>query len=133
MGAWASDSFSNDDALDWLLDFVEAPTAEMLRDTLEHVTNLDPEEYLEAPDCCEAIAAAEIVAALNGKPAPKLPDDLKAWLQTDHGLAAKALTAVAIAAVKRIVRESELQELWSDGGDDAQWLADMTDLERRLV
>jgi len=133
MGAWATDSFANDDALDWLIDFAETPTTEMLRDTLEHITNLEPDEYLEATDCAEAIAAAEIVAALNGKPAAKLPDDLKAWLQTDHGMAAQALTAVAIAAVKRIVQESELQELWAESDNDKNWLADMAELEQRLV
>ena len=132
MGAWATDSFANDDALDWLLDFTDAPTMEMLRDTLDHVTDLDAGDDLEAPDCCEAIAAAEIVAALIGRPAVKLPDDLKTWLQSDHGLEAGTLTAAASAAIKRIVRESELQELWADSGDNTQWLADMADLERRL-
>lgn len=133
MGAWTTDSFANDDALDWLIDFVEAPTIEMLRDTLEHITTLDPDEYLEAPDCSEAIAAAEIVAALNGRPTAKLPDDLKAWLQTNHGLDAKALTAVALTAVKRIVQGSELQELWAESDFHVQWLEDIAQLEQRFA
>ncbi|MCE9521423.1 MAG: DUF4259 domain-containing protein [Alphaproteobacteria bacterium] len=133
MGAWATDSFANDDALDWLIDFAEAPTIEMLRDTLELVTTLDAEDELEAPDCSEAIAAAEIVAALNGRPAANLPDDLKTWLQSDHRLDAKALTTLAAKAVKRIVQGSELQELWAESDDAKKWLADMADLERRLV
>lgn len=132
MGAWATDSFANDDALDWLIDFAEAPTIEMLRDTLELATTLDADDELDAPDCCEALAAAEIVAALNGKPSEKLPDDLKTWLRTDHGLEAAALTATAIAAVKRIRQESELKDLWAEGDSNSQWLADMADLERRL-
>ena len=40
MGAWAADGFSNDDALDWLDDFVAAPSIEMLRDTLDAVSCL---------------------------------------------------------------------------------------------
>ena len=133
MGAWATDSFANDDALDWLIDFAETPTIEMLRDTLEHITKLDADDESEAPDCSEAIAAAEIVAALNGKPAANLPDDLKTWLQTDHGLDAKALRAVAIATLKRIVQASELQELWAESDLNAQWLAEIAELEQRLA
>ena len=133
MGAWATDSFANDDALDWLIDFVEAPTIEMLRDTLEHITNLGADEYLEAPDCSEAIAAAEIVAALAGTPAANLPDDLKSWLQTDHGLVAGPLTVIAAAAIARIVRDSELMDLWAEGDSNAAWLAEISDLQRRLA
>ena len=132
MGAWATDSFANDDALDWLLDFVEAPTIEMLRDTLEHITTTDADEYLEAPDCSEAVAAAEIVAALNGRPSAKQPDDLRDWLQTDHGLTAETLTRTAATAIKRIMQSSELQELWDDSDSSAGWLNDMADLIRRL-
>lgn len=132
MGAWATDSFANDDALDWLLDFVEAPTIEMLRDTLEHITTTDADEYLEAPDCSEAVAAAEIVASLNGKPSAKQPDDLRDWLQTDHGLKAESLTRTAATAMKRIMQSSELQELWDDSDSSAGWLNDMADLIRRL-
>lgn len=132
MGAWASDSFSNDDALDWLQDFVEAPTIEMLRDTLEHVTTLDPDDDLEGPDCSEAIAAAEIVAALNGKPAANLPDDLKTWLQSDHGLTAGELRPIASATVKRIAENSELKELWEESDFYEKWTTEVSDLMRRL-
>jgi hypothetical protein len=132
MGAWATDSFSNDDALDWLLDFAEAPTIEMLRDTLEHVTTQDPDDYLEAPDCSEAIAAAEIVAALNGKPAANLPDDLKTWLLSDHGLNATELRRVALEAIKRIAESSELRELWEESDSYEKWTSDVGDLIHRL-
>lgn len=133
MGAWATDSFANDDALDWLIDFVETPTIEMLRDTLEHIMSHDPDDYLDAPDCSEAIAAAEIVAALTGRPSANLPDDLKAWLQSDHGLDAAHLTRTAAAAVERIAGDSELQELWEESDSSEQWASDVTDLMCRLA
>lgn len=132
MGAWATDSFSNDDALDWLVDFAEAPTIEMLRDTLEHVTSLEAHDYLEAPDCSEAIAAAEIVAALNGKPAANMPDDLKTWLQSDHRLNAAELLPVASAAIRRVAQNSELRELWEESDSYDKWAAEVSDLTRRL-
>lgn len=133
MGTWAADSFSNDGALDWLQDFVEAPTMEMLRDTLEYIATLDTDDYLEAPDCEEAIVAAEIVAALSGKPSAKLPDDLMTWLATDHGLTVASLLATARSAMNRIVAASELQELWAGSDLNPQWLAEMSDLTHRLT
>ena len=132
MGAWAADSFSNDEALDWLLDFAETPTLEMLHDTLEFIVSADAED-LEAPDCAEAIAAAEIVAALNGKPAAKIPDDLQTWLQTPHGLHARPLSGLARAAMQSIEKGSELQDLWDDSEFKLQWHAEMTDLIARLT
>lgn len=68
MGAWGSGSFENDDALDWLTDFCDDPDKGLIADALTTVAEMDDSEYLEAPDCCVAIAAAEIVAALKGAP-----------------------------------------------------------------
>jgi hypothetical protein len=130
MGAWAADSFSNDDALDWLFAFTEAPTVEMLRDTLDAIIAED--EYLDAPDCSEAIVAAEIIASLNGRPSSKIPDDLKDWLATDHGLDAKALAPLARKAMSRIIAGSELQELWDASDSQAAWNGEMTELMARL-
>ena len=130
MGAWAADSFSNDDALDWLEAFTEAPTLEMLRDTLDAI--LVEDEYLEAPDCAEAIVAAEIVASLSGRPSPKIPDDLTVWLATDHGLNAKPLVPIAHKAMARIIASSELQELWDQSDSKAAWRAEMAELMGRL-
>jgi hypothetical protein len=130
MGAWAADSFSNDDALDWLFAFTEAPTVEMLRDTLD--TIIAEDEYPDAPDCSEAIVAAEIIASLNGRPSAKMPDDLKDWLATDHGLDAKGLGALARKALARIIAGSELQELWDESDGKAAWHAEMKDLVARL-
>ena len=131
MGAWAADSFSNDDALDWLFAFTEAPTVEMLRDTLDAIIAED--EYLEAPDCSEAIVAAEIIASLNRRPSPKIPDDLRDWLATEHGLEAKGLGALARKALARIIAGSELQELWDESDSKAAWHAEMNDLLARLA
>jgi Domain of unknown function (DUF4259) len=132
MAAWGPDAFSNDDALDWLIDFTEAPTMEMLRDTLELITLGGNDEEPDEPDCAEAIAAAEIVAALAGSPSADLPDDLKAWLESDHGLSAGGLKAKALAAVERIARASELKDLWDESDLREQWQAQMANLARRL-
>lgn len=131
MGAWATDSFSNDDAMDWLDAFTEAPTLEMLRDTLEAVVSSDAED-LEAPDCWDALAAAEIVAALSGRPAPCMPEDLKAWLETAHGLSATSLSELAHRVVERIRSASEVQELWDGSEFRDTWHDEMKHLLARL-
>jgi len=39
-----------------------------------------PDEYLEAPTASCALAAAEVVAALAGRPRPALPEEVTAWV-----------------------------------------------------
>ena len=41
-------------------------------------TAAEPSGYLESPTCSEALAAAEVVAALAGRPAPDLPEEVRA-------------------------------------------------------
>lgn len=130
MGAWAADSFSNDDAMDWLYAFTEMPSVEMLRDTLDSIIAED--EYLEAPDCSEAIVAAEIIASLRGRPSKSVPQDLMTWLATDHGLDVKSLVPLARKSIERIRTSSELQELWDDSDAKSDWHSEMKDLIARL-
>jgi hypothetical protein len=77
LGAWGSGSFENDDASDWLGAFCDAPDKELISDALSTVAEMDADEYLEAPDCSVALAAAEVVAALKDPPNPDMPDDAK--------------------------------------------------------
>lgn len=80
MGAWSADLFGNDEASDFPDAFLKRPSAEFLSANLRAISKTPRDDYLEAPDCERALAAAEIVAALAGKPAAKLPDDVAAWL-----------------------------------------------------
>ena len=68
MGAWGVGPFENDDASDWVYQLEGAEDLELVRGTLEAAAN--PQGYLEAPTCSEALAAAEVVAALSGRPTP---------------------------------------------------------------
>lgn len=77
-GAWESGSFDNDDAMDWVATCARSSGTSAIGKTLE--MSLES-AYLEAPEASEAIAAAEVVAAARGKPSPKLPKALGAWLQ----------------------------------------------------
>src|SRR5258708_2687967 len=101
MGAWGSDSFENDDALDWLDDFCDAPEQALILNTLSTVVEVDASEYLEAPNCSVGIAAAEVVAALMSAPNANLPDDKRICLSNLEIKAEPSLVAVALKAIDR--------------------------------
>jgi Domain of unknown function (DUF4259) len=80
MGAWDFGPFDNDNALDWVWDLEESSDTSVLVEAFERVTGIG-EEYLESDECCEAIVAAEVVAALKGRPLAKLPEGVKDWVE----------------------------------------------------
>lgn len=63
MGAWGTGSFENDDAADWVAG-LDAISPEELTRIL--IAAADDPEYLEGPAASVAVAAAEVVAALEG-------------------------------------------------------------------
>lgn len=131
MGAWSHNSFDNDDALDWIADLTESTGTKAIVDALDSVTD-KAEDYIEAPECSIAIAAAEVVAAMNGKGAESLPPEVKEWL-TGQSAAGAALTAKARSAVDAVLSNSELKELWEENADDfPRWTALLNDLKSRL-
>ena len=70
MGAWGTGSFENDDAANWIAELgtiVPDHLAQIL------VQAADYPSYLEAPASRIAVAAAEVIAALNGSPAQEAP------------------------------------------------------------
>jgi hypothetical protein len=132
MGAWGAGSFENDDASDWLADFCDDPQQERISDALAGVAGMGAGEFLEAPDCSIALAAAEIVAALKGAPLSTMPDELKECLATLNLKADSGMISSALKITERIRTDSELKDLWveSDGLD--AWTAAMSNLEARL-
>jgi peptidyl-tRNA hydrolase len=87
---------------------------------------------VEAPDASNALAAAEVVAAMNGKPAQKLPEEVEAWLKGNKSRPDATLLDMARKAVARAKSSSELQELWAEGEEPEQWNAAVDDLAARL-
>lgn len=134
MGAWGTGSFENDDALDWLGDLAESDDLSTLESTLDAVIDTD-EDLIEAPDCCTALAAAEVVAALHRKPCDSLPQEAAGWVKgkakPGDALVRKARDAVAEIGTD----QSELLELWKDAepADLQKWLNGIEDLKKRLA
>lgn len=130
MGAWAAGSFDNDDAGDWVWELPDAEDISVLEEAFSRVIECDG--YLEAPDCSVAIAAAEVVAALRQRPGNELPEQIGAFVSRIASPPSPALVALALRALERVKRKSELQELWDESDSRAEWHQAVTELEGRL-
>ncbi len=133
MGAWDATAFGNDDALDWVAELEQTSDSALIVSTLEYITRLGEDDYLEAPEASRAVAAAETVAALLGNPSPNLSQETAEWVRVyNSSIDASSLTPLTIQALKRISSNSELKELYDETGEVEDWLTAITDLEQRL-
>jgi hypothetical protein len=139
MGIWSVDGFDSDDALDWLQGLDPGAGAEPVVRALRVAVD-SPDPHLDTRRAQVALAAAELVAALHGRPHPELPEPALKWLalQTDPPLGAdgsKDLDALVLAtrALDYVVTSSELAELWSQQVDHRPWQAALDDLRMRLA
>jgi hypothetical protein len=130
MGAWGSGHFENDDALDWLAEF-EAEGLQAAGGAIADVLSLEG-EYLEAPTASRALAAAEVIAAASGNQAQGLPDPVLSWLSSHPLTRSTELLMNAATAVRRVLAESELRDLWFEGESGAEWEASVNALLQRL-
>jgi hypothetical protein len=129
MGAWSYTSFGNDDALDFVYE-VEEDGRSAIANAFEVVNHLSDDDYLEAPDACVALAAAELVAAAGGKPPADFPEQAAALVPKVTN--ASALRTEAASAVTRVLNNSELRDLWAEAEDFGKWRADVESLLERL-
>ncbi len=107
MGAWGVGSFDNDDAVDWLEGF-GADGAATLQQALEAVADLDPQDYLEAPEAVHALAAAEIVAAARYGDMSRLPSEAAPRVE-EHAGEINAAKLISGGASCRDPRPEELR------------------------
>jgi hypothetical protein len=132
MGAWGHGSFENDDAMDWLQEFEDDPVG-AVETAFEAVTALSDGDYLEAPDASVALAAAEIVAAARDGDTSGLPDNVGTMLTPHQSeLTEDELLDSARRAVTRVLKDSELKELWQDSPDRKAWQDGVRNLLSRL-
>lgn len=131
MSAWGNGVFDNDDAADWANELSGADDLSILDEALEPAIEAD--DYIEAPEAAVAIAAAEVVAALNGHPSDELPDDVFDFVERVGLNAGKSLIKRALKALKQVKKNSELRDLWEESGDLDSWLDVISDIEARLI
>ena len=131
-GAWGYGSFENDDALDWLDDLGRHSGSELIMIAL---STADPKaSYIEAPQCSQALAAAEIVAAAHGSASKTLPAGAVQWVRRVKPTVTSALLSAARSAVDvcRNSDHSELRALWLESKQSSAWLAETAALRSRL-
>jgi len=128
MGAWGSGSFENDDAADWL-----AQLGTIEPDDLTKIFGIaaDDTAYFEAPAASVVVAAAEVVAALNGCPLKEVPSEIVTWT-TNRQAPTPELKALALRALDRVRKNSELKDLWLEADGLNDWTAAIQDLQTRI-
>jgi hypothetical protein len=129
VGAWGTGSFENDDAADWVAG-LKTLAPEELTKILARAAD-DP-NYMEGPAASVAVAAAEVVAALNGSVAEGAPAAIGEWTKKHPQAFTSELKAVAIRAMDRVRRDSELKDLWMEADGLNDWIAAIRDLQGRL-
>ncbi|NSL85491.1 DUF4259 domain-containing protein [Chitinophaga solisilvae] len=130
MGAWGTRNFENEGSQDWIFDIIENKDGGAVTDTLARIVNNT--ETLETSDCEEALAAAELVAALMGRASEDFPEDPLDALDSLNLIATKGLRGQAAAVVTKILAGSELRNYWDTDGQLQAWEAVQAGLLKRL-
>jgi len=130
VGRWGVGSFENDDAAGWLAKLGPITADDLTKIFLHAADNPD---YLEALDASVAVAAAEVIAALNGSPAAGVPPEIVEWTKGNREASTSDLRALAIRALERVRRNSELKDLWLEADGLNDWTAAIHDLQTRLA
>jgi hypothetical protein len=128
MGTWGPHAFENDEAGDFGSALAKGgvPSIECALDLV-----LENDGYLEAPDCWNAVAASETLCVMVGRPGPSIPAEVAQWASVQERPSPQ-LVAKAKHSLARILRNSELKELWSESPDVSVWEGSIADVTRRL-
>jgi Domain of unknown function (DUF4259) len=126
--AWGTGSFENDYAVDWL-----AKLGSITPDDLTQifVQAADHPGYLEAPAASVVVAAAEAIAALKGSPTKGVPPEIIKWT-TSRQAPTPELRTLALRALERVRKNSELKDLWLEADGLNDWIAAIQDLQTRV-
>lgn len=133
MGAWAEDSFGNDSACDWIYEFLKNPSFEKIEQELNFV--LEEKDFIDSDVGCRAIAACEVIARLKGNWGVRnsYSEALDNWIEANPSTISDTLIKKALKTIEKLLgKDSELLELWDEGGVNQTWHNCMDDLKHRL-
>jgi len=128
MAGWGTGSFENDDAKDWVANLGSVAPDDLTQIFAQAADNPD---YLEAPAASVVVAAAEVIAALNNSPATSVPAEVLKWTKNRQAPTPE-LKALALRALDRVRRNSELKDLWLEADGLNDWMAAIQDLQTRV-
>ena len=130
MAEWGPGIYENDDAMDWIYDLLDSGGLGRVKRALDVVLQDDIED-LEAGDCRIALAAADLVAALDGDINPNLPAEAEEWL-TLVDKSASGLRAKAEEVVNEIYNSSVLRTRYKEKDQLDDWENVVRTLLKRL-
>jgi hypothetical protein len=133
MGTWSKDSFGNDTACDWACELEDTSDLRLVRKAIQKVAKYG-DEFLEAPDAEEAIAAVEVVARLKGNFGEQdaYTETTDNWVKAHPQEPTPDLVTLAVEALDRILRpQSELMELWRESDEFEAWKSSVLDSKNR--
>lgn len=130
MGTWGTRNFENDGSQDWIFEMMDNKDGGMVADTLQFTLN--KEGVPDASECEDALAAAEVVAALAGYPSEDFPEDPLDNLDSLQLLAAPALKRLAASVVAKIQEQSGMRDQFEEAGELEAWIKVQDDLRKRL-
>lgn len=133
MGAWGSGAFDNDAAYDWSSNLTDTDPGDLsfVEETLSTVEDAEDDE-LDLDLACEAIAACEVVARLQGRGgrAGAHLSELDSWVRQHTTKPSPALVRLAANVLDRVAaNSSELSVL----PDSSVWLSSVQDLRKRVT
>ncbi len=133
MGAWGWGVFENDDANDWVYELEQSSDLGVVLQALTDINGVG-EDGPESMESAAALAAAEVVAALRGRPGDGVPDDVSKWVATVGESPSPELVGRARDAVRQVLTASELKDQWDESGTEQgeEWEAQVEDLLSRL-
>ena len=129
MGAIGYGSFMNDDALEWISTLEGSEGFEAISEAFDAV--FEEGDFMEPSVAFEALAAAEVIAAMLGQSAPDLPDEVTTWAAGKKPPKA-TLIKKAQRAVKLVARDSGLNDSWIDPDGPAHWQEHVNGVLQRL-
>jgi hypothetical protein len=117
MGTWGLAAFENDDASDFLYEVEDAGWSAASKAMTKVVLTFG---YLEAPESQRGVAAATLVAAKLGPGTVALPEEAGRLLERLPSPPPFS-RALAKLTINRVLKRSELQDLWAEGMELDDW------------
>lgn len=129
MAAWGTGSFENEDAASWLADLTTKTPHDLTEILVEAVHHSG---YLQARAASLAVAAAEVISELNPAPDQAVPKEIVEWRKKNPQASTPELKTLALRALDRVRKNSELKDLWLEADGLNEWTAAIHNLEARL-
>lgn len=135
MGVWNIGPFDNDMALDWVQDLQESNDLYYIEDTLNNVLE-EGEGFIPMPFACEALAAIDVLARLQGQPGDEAMEEVDAWVDTLRKKFKRRADLVekSLKVLDLIVSDqSELANEWAESDENAAWRGMVGQLRARVA